>query len=318
MRIQERFLTFHFLICAALVLAADQTERAKAPATTPKARDVPRPGLPPLAEKIERDVVYGSVGGVDLKLDLYHPKESGEKLQPVAVYLHGGGWTRGSKRFGTGMFPVGELLKRGYLVVAVNYRLAPAFKFPAQIEDAKCAIRYLRAHAAELKLDPKRIGVFGGSAGGHLAALLGTADASAGFDLSGGWTNQSSQVQAVVDMFGPSDLALGGGFGSAHLGRKVFGAKSADDPVLKRASPVTYATADDPPFLVLHGAEDHLVPLKQSERLLAVLKETGVPVTFVVVTNAGHSFYPWGGLPKPGRQELSRMIGDFFDTHLRK
>ena len=274
--------------------------------------------LPAYGAKKERDVVYGSVSGVDLKLDLYVPQKPANGPRPVAVYIHGGGWTRGSKGFGAGMVALGELLQRGYLVAAINYRLAPEFKFPAQIEDAKCAIRFLRAHAGELNLDPGRVGVWGGSAGAHLAALLGMAGASAGFDTSGGWTNQSSRVQAVVDMFGPADLSPGVNLGNTRLGRRVFGAKSADDPVLKQASPVTYASKDDPPFLILHGDHDGLVPLKQSERLAAALKAVGVPATLVVVTNASHGFAPAGGQPNPNRHELARMIADFFDQHLRK
>ena len=276
-----------------------------------------RPPLPAEIATIQRNVIYGSVGKVKLKLDLYRPKRPTDKPRPVAVYLHGGAWTRGAKSFGTGMFPFGELLQRGYLIAAVNYRLAPHWKFPAQIEDVKCAIRYLRAHATELELNPDGIGVFGGSAGGHLAALLGTADASAGFDSSGGWTNQSSRLQAVVDMFGPADLTPDGGLRNERIGRRVYGAKSAEDPVLRQASPITYVSPDDPPFLVFHGAKDRVVPLKQSERLVAALAAAGAPATLVVVTNAGHSFAPAGGWPKPDHRALSRMIADFFDRHLR-
>ena len=269
------------------------------------------------ASKVERDVIYGKVGEVELKLDIYHPKKAGAKPTPVAVYVHGGGWTQGSKTGGAGLIAMPELLQRGYLVASIDYRLAPEFKFPAQIQDAKCAIRFLRAHAKEYDLDPERIGVFGGSAGGHLVALLGTADASAAFDTSGGSTNQSSRVQAVVDFFGPSDLTLGTGGGNPRLAENVFGAKSRDDEVLKRASPVTYATPDDPPFLILHGDQDKVVPLAQSERLLEVLKNVGVPASLVVVTNAGHGFAPAGGTPNPNRAELAKIIADFFDRTLR-
>src|SRR5437868_5760131 len=160
-----------------------------------------------VAERVERDVTYGRVGDVELKMDIYHPKGAGEKPLPVVMYVHGGGWRSGDKAGGAGMMAIPELLKRGYLVTSINYRLAPEYKFPAQIDDAKCAVRFLRAHAKKYNLDPERIGIWGGSAGGHMVALMGTADASAGFDKSGGWTNESSRVQAVVDMFGPADLS---------------------------------------------------------------------------------------------------------------
>lgn len=309
------------LASAASAVAQEKTPGAGNEATRPRpavgARRVPQLADSQVS-KIERDVTYGKVGDVELKLDIYHPKNGSAKSRPVAVYVHGGGWTQGSKASGAGMVALPELLQRGYLVASIDYRLAPEFKFPAQIEDAKCAVRFLRAHAKEYDLDPTRIGVFGGSAGGHLVALLGTADASAGFDTSGGWTNQSSRAQAVVDLFGPADLTLGVGGANPRLGENVFGAKSRDDEVLKRASPVTYATLDDPPFLILHGDQDRVVPLAQSERLLAVLKKSGVPATLVVVTNAGHSFAPAGGTPNPDRKEIGKIIADFFDKTLRK
>jgi len=302
---------------------AGRAQDAAAPArvgdsATPSAARKRPAAFVPEAAQIERDVVYGRAGGVELKLDVYHPKQPAAGARPAAVYVHGGGWQGGDKGGGAGMLAVNELLGRGYLVASINYRLAPAFPFPAQIEDAKCAIRYLRAHARQYQLDPERIGAWGGSAGGHLAALLGTADAGAGFDTSGGWTNQSSRVQAVVDLFGPADLAAGVGLGNSRVGRAVFGAQSADDPVLKKASPVSYVTKDDPPFLILHGDQDRVVPLAQSERLAAALRQAGVSVSLVVVTNAGHGFAPAGGPPRPSRSELARMIGDFFDQHLRR
>ena len=270
------------------------------------------------AAKVERDVTYGKVGEIELKLDIYFPRKTDGKPLPVAVYVHGGGWRNGDKAQGAGAMAIPELVKRGYLVCSINYRLAPEFKFPAQIEDTKCAIRYLRAHAKEYNLDPERIGVWGGSAGGHLAALLGTSDASSGLEGKGGWAEQSSRVQAVVDMFGPADLTVEFAGGNSQVGKNVFGASSIKDEVLKRASPVTYVSKDDPPFLILHGDQDRLVPLSQSEKLHERLKAAGVSSTLVVVKNAAHGFAPQGGEPSPNRMELSRMIGDFFDKALRK
>jgi acetyl esterase/lipase len=274
-------------------------------------------GLAVDARKIDRDVTYGKAEGVELKLDLYFPKKAEGKL-PVTVYVHGGGWQGGDKAAGAGAMAIGELVKRGYLVVSVNYRLAPAHKFPAQIEDVKCAIRFLRAHATEYNLDPKRIGVWGGSAGGHLVALLGTSDDKSGFEGKGGWADQTSRVQAVVDMFGPADFSMEFPGAKPETALNVFGATSRKDEVMKRASPVTYITKDDPPFLILHGESDLLVPLNQSEKLHERLKTTGVSSKLVVVKNAGHGFRPVDGTPKPSRDELIQMIADFFDQNLRK
>lgn len=269
------------------------------------------------ARKIERDIIYGKADGVELKLDIYFPKETKGKL-PVTVYVHGGGWQNGDKSFGAGAIAIGDLVKRGYLVVSINYRLAPAHKFPAQIEDVKCAIRFLRAHARDYNLDPKRVGVWGSSAGGHLVALLGTSDKKAGLEGKGGWADESSRVQAVVDMFGPADLTVEFAGGNQRVGQTVFGATTSKDEIMKRASPVTYISKDDPPFLILHGENDRLVPLSQSEVLHERLKAAGVSSKLVVVKNAGHGFAPEGGTPEPGRTELTRMIGDFFDQILKK
>ena len=271
------------------------------------------------AARSERNVVYGRVGEKELTLDLFFPKASDPRPQPVAVNVHGGAWTRGAKWNGTGFIAISDLLKRGYVFVSINYRLAPWSKFPAQIEDAKCAIRFLRAHAAQYNLDPNRIAALGGSAGGHIVGLLGTTDAGAGFDLSGGWTNESSRVQAVVDMFGPSDLVYGMEHGgSLFLAKNVFGAKSADDDIIRLASPVTYVSKDDPPFLLMHGQRDGLVPLNQSERMKVALEKAGVPVELVIVKNAGHGFFPAGGWPRPGRKEIGRLIADFLDRTFQR
>jgi len=157
---------------------------------------------------VMRDVVYATVEGVPLKLDVYFPSASRDPV-PLAIYVHGGGWTSGSKSAGAGFLDKDELLARGWLVAAVDYRLAPQFKWPAQIQDVKAAVRFLRANAARFGVDGTRIGVWGGSAGGHLVAMLGLTDAAAGFDDSGGNFDQSSRVSAVVDYFGPADFTAG-------------------------------------------------------------------------------------------------------------
>ena len=269
------------------------------------------------AGRIERDVIYGKGGDVELKLDLYFPKTASDKPLPTVMYVHGGGWRNGDKAGGAGMMAVQDLLRRGYLFASINYRLAPEHKFPAQIEDVKCAVRFLRAHASEYKLNPNRIGAIGTSAGGHLVALLGVSAGVTDLEGKGGWSDQSSRVQAVADLFGPTDLTMGAGGRAEQLGETVFGAKSVDDPVLKRASPVTYVSKENPPFLMMHGDKDPVVPLRHSEKLLEKLKAAGVASTLVVVTNAGHGFAPAGGEPNPSRAEIGRMIADFFDKSLK-
>lgn len=270
---------------------------------------------PQLVQPDMPDITYRTVDGVPIKLDLYFPQQRTSPA-PLVVYVHGGGWTGGDKRQGAGMPLIPELLRRGYAVASVNYRLAPQYKFPAMIEDVACAIRFLRAHAKEYQLKTDKIGVWGGSAGGHLVALLGTADETAEWN-KGEYQGVSSRVQAVVDMFGPADFSVDFAGGSTRLLETVFGTTDRTSPILRKASPTNWVSKDDPPFLILHGELDRLVPLSQSERLYKKLQEAGVPATLVVVKNAGHSFMPQGGPISPGREEITRLVADFFDKHLR-
>jgi acetyl esterase/lipase len=252
-------------------------------------------------------------------MDIYYPTMATTRL-PVAMYVHGGGWTGGDKRSGAGSRDISTLIERGYLVTSVNYRLAPRYKFPAMIEDVKCAVRFLRANALRYNLNPDKIGVWGSSAGGHLVALLGTTDETAKLEGAGGYLDQSSRVQAVVDMFGPTDLnemAEGTNRG-IQIFQPVFCPATGCTPeILDAASPTTYVSKDDPPFLFLHGEKDTLVPPSQSEILHEMLEEVKVPSQLVMVKNAGHGFTPSGGPISPTRDELTKMLADFFDKYLK-
>jgi acetyl esterase/lipase len=261
---------------------------------------------------VERDITYCTTDGVALKMDVHYPGAM-SKPAPVAVYVHGGSWSSGSKTDSIGMTDVPELLARGYLVASVDYRHAPEWKFPAQIHDVKCAIRFLRANATRFNLDPNRIGAWGHSAGGHLVALLGTTDTRDGFEGSQEYADQSSRVQAVADMCGRADLR---GM-PADKAESVFGAPNDSSDILEHASPITFVSKGDAPFLILHGDKDATVPLRVSQTLTERLQAAGVPVTLVIVKNADHNFNPEGGPMSPTRAEMTRMIADFFDQYLR-
>jgi len=252
--------------------------------------------------------------GVDLTMDIYQPRK-GERPAPAIIYIHGGGWIGGDKSDGAGHLFTGDLLERGYFISAINYRLAPKYKFPAQIEDVKCAVRHLRANASKYNIDPDRIGVIGGSAGGHLASLLGLSNENAGWDI-GQYPEYSSRVQAVVDMFGPSDLTKMSSIKGRRLISQVFGVTVLDDPLLKMASPISHITPDDPPFLILQGEEDDVVPVHQSQLLYDELVASGLPAQLVIVKNAGHGFHPVGGDLDPTIIELRKLVADFFDEYL--
>jgi acetyl esterase/lipase len=263
-----------------------------------------------------RDVEYAKVDGRALTLNLSVPRS--ERPVPLVVYVHGGGWRQGSKE----RSPSAPLLRLGYAVASIDYRLSDVAKFPAQIDDCKAAIRYLRANAAKHNIDPDRIGVWGSSAGGHLVALLGTTGDDEKLEGELGNAGVSSRVHAVVDFCGPANLLTIGrqagqaGFdGEAKnavallLGGPVDGRRE----LAELASPVSHVTKDDAPFLILHGEEDATVPVAQSEELAAALRAAGVPVTFHRVPGTGHNVAL--GFRKDPRLALS--VARFFDEHLK-
>lgn len=240
------------------------------------------------------------------KLDLYLPKDG--KNLPLVVWIHGGGWQNGSKE----RCPALPLVAKGFAVASINYRLTDVACFPAQIEDCKAAIRWLRAHASKYGYDPKRIGVWGASAGGHLVALLGTSGGVKELEGKEGHLDQASNVQAVCDWFGPTDFT---GMISREVNNpngavfKLLGGPISEKKELARlASPVQFVDKDDPPFLIMHGDEDRLVPVRQSELLHEKLKEAGVASELVVVKGAAH------GLPGP---ENFRKVESFFRDQLK-
>jgi acetyl esterase/lipase len=288
---------------------------------TPQPRPMrqPQPTSTPigLASWIERDVTYCTVDGVALKLDLYFPASSDSKPLPVAVNVHGGSWSGGDKQHSDSADDFSALVARGYLVVSVNYRHAPTHRFPAQIQDVKCAVRFLRANAARYNLNPNRIGAWGCSAGGHLVSLLGVADKTLGWDKSGGYQDQSSRIQAAIPLSAPADITLYDAIARADMLERVFGSATGINPELVRASPTTFVTTDDPPFLILQGDLDTIIPLQQGEKLYKKLTAVGVFAKLVTVQNGRHCFPPEPDM-SPTRQEITNVIGDFFDQTLRR
>ncbi len=266
--------------------------------------------------QVLKDVTYCTNDGVDLKMDVYFPwKPAGPS--PVILFVHGGGWVAGTKTGTPGMSYFLELARRGYTTFSIDYRLAPTYTFPSQIIDVKCAVRHIRANAKEYNIDPQRIGAWGASAGGHLVALLGTADQSAGWDV-GQYLDQSSRVNVVVDMYGVHDFTTEYVVGNLRgLDRMVFGASSPSDPKLAQASPVNYVTPDDPPFLLLHGDMDETIPVTQSQIFQDRLVAGGVSSVYVVVHNAGHGLGAVGGPIDPPYATISKTILGFFDQYLR-
>lgn len=265
------------------------------------------------ASSILRDVTYCTNDGVESKMDIYFPIKFERGPSPVLIYVHGGAWIFGDKEINTGTPDMPELLSRGYIIATVNYRLAPEHKFPAQIEDVKCAVRYLRANTVNYGIDPEYIGAWGDSAGGHLVSLLGLTNESAGFD-SGQYLEYSSNVKAVVDYFGPTNLTDPNFYNIYSLAlEEIF--DSYENMV--NASPVKYVTKDAPPFLIFQGDRDILVFQSQSKELYNKLIAENATAALVIVKGATHGFRDVIGGISPTREEITKMVADFFDKYLK-
>ena len=309
------------LATAALALTAPGL-RAQTPgdSTVP----VPRferkgPLTVPVPDGVEilSDLEYGTGGGRALKLDVVKPKTPGPQPRPLLVWIHGGAWGSGNKEGG-----VEGLLwfaQQGYVCATVEYRLSKEAPFPAQIEDCKAAIRYLRANAARFGLDPRRVGVWGSSAGAHLAALLGTTGDVPDLDGAGGNPSQPDDVQAVCDWFAPTDLLSVGhdeadqakhNEANSPESRLIGGPVQENREKAIRANPMTYVSRNDPPFLVMHGDQDPTVPIRQSEIFVKALRNAGVNVTYIPVPGGGHG----KGFDTAGYRQTVLL---FFDKHLK-
>jgi acetyl esterase/lipase len=257
---------------------------------------------------VERDVEYAKAGDYSLKLDIYKPKVWSAPGRPCVVWIHGGGWQGGNKSSGERL--LAPLVATGnYVGVSVGYRLTDVASWPAQIHDCKAAIRYIRASKSQLGIDADKIGVWGGSAGGHLVSLLGTSGDVKELEGNLGTTGVSSRVTCVVDFCGPSDFPhfqiTSGARGPIA---KLLGGLPAEKPeAAKEASPITYVSKDDPPFLVVHGTNDATVPYDQAVRFSSALKDGGVNTTLVTMQNGGHGI---------GGQEIANRVKAFFDKHL--
>jgi acetyl esterase/lipase len=261
-------------------------------------------------------------GSRPLELDLYLPPDAGGPV-PLVVFLHGGGWALGSRRAVGPAYadqspnPFERIAAAGIAVASIEYRLSGEAIWPAQLHDAKAAVRWLRARADELGIDPDRIAAWGESAGGHLAALLGLT----GTELEGeiGTVGPSSSVSAVVGWYTPTNLAtIAEGIGADPMANsreaQLIGAPLPTVPdLVAQASPVTHAHADAPPFLLLHGRDDHAVPFSQSEELRNRLEQAGNVVDFGGYDGADHM---WRGSDAAAADALDRTIA-FLRAQLR-
>jgi acetyl esterase/lipase len=268
--------------------------------------------------KVMPDIPYADTPDTAQRLDLFLPaKRAGDKPLPVIVFIHGGAWQAGNKA--SGRASVQRFVGSGqYAGASVEYRLSQQAKWPAQIEDCKAAIRWIKAHAKENGLDPEKIGVWGTSAGGHLVAMLGvTGNVKELEGTLGKHLDQNSRVTCVADYFGPTNMLTIRDFPSkmAHnapdspVSKLIGGAVQENKDKARNASPVTYVTNDDAPFFIAHGTADPLVPYNQTETFAAALEKSKVPVYVETIEEGGH-----GGFDSP---KLNARLQTFFDKYLR-
>ena len=289
------------ILALALPAAAQEKKQPKQPAV-------------PEGVTLQRDITYATVGDKALQLDLYMPDLPGQNKPPLVVWIHGGAWRQGSKD----RCPIAYLAAEGFAVASIQYRLTGEAIFPAQAHDAKAAIRWLRANAARLGYDASNIAVAGGSAGGHLAALVGTSgDVKPLEGDVGGNLDQSSRVQAVIDFYGPTDLYYNAtqdkdrvDVADGPLWQFLGGKPSERLDAAKLASPVHHVSGDDPPLLILHGTEDPQVRLLHSQFLHDAYQKAGLPVQLVVIEGAGH------GGPMFNDDARRQIITTFLRRHL--
>lgn len=308
-----RFLVL--LICGLLLfLIGNKTARGQT-VSPPASKQTPAPresqdSSDPQSRSFElsRSVVYKKTDEYELTCDIYRPL--GEGPFPAILAVRGGAWKFGSKL--AMMRHAWIMVSSGYVVVAINYRHAPKHPFPAQIEDCKHAVRWMKANASKFAIDPERIGAFGYSAGGHLVALLGTTDANDGLegDVKPEWKQFDSRVQAVAAGAAPCEFSWIDD-DSQVLSYWLGGSPSEKPDAFRRASPTTFISADDPPFYFFHGEKDIVVPISTSLTMHRLLKEAGVSSQHDVSKQGGHV------LTFSDTRWMVKSI-EFFDSHLKK
>ena len=262
--------------------------------------------------RVVRDVEYARIDGHRLLLDLYIPEQQGAAL---LVWVHGGAWRAGSKS----RMPLTVLVEEGWAVASVDYRLTPVARYPAQVHDLKAALRFLRAKAADYGLNAEKIAIAGNSAGGHLAALVGTSNGDQDLEGSvGAYLEESSDVQATVSFYGASNLTtileqstpfgLGVRIPALQL---LLGAQPEDAPEIARlASPIFHVDASDPPLLLIHGDQDPQMPINQSHELHGLYQKLGLATGFEVIHGAVH------GGPAFYDEIRLEILREFLKSHL--
>lgn len=271
-----------------------------------------KPPAVPDTVTFETGIEYTNPDHQHLQLDMARPK-SGDGPFPAILCIHGGGFRAGTRDGYDGLCI--RLAEKGYVAVTITYRLAPKYPFPAAIYDSKAAVRWLRANAAKYKIDPERIGVTGGSAGGHLAQFLGVTGDVKEFEGDGGNPTQSSKVTCVVNVYGPSDFtkSYGKSVDAAEVLPLFLGGNlEKARPLHIRASPLYWVTPNAAPTLCIHGTDDKYVAHEQAVWLVDKLKAANVEAELLTLEGAGHGF------KGKDAETAEKALMAFFDKNLKK
>ncbi len=273
--------------------------------------DINAPIAVPDTVELLSGLPYSTQGDPRQILDLYLPKGNDKPL-PLLIFIHGGGWTSG-KTTDYKYYCI-RYAQRGYVVASITYRFADKFPYPACVQDAKCAVRFLRANAGKYHIDKDRVAAVGGSAGGHLSMMLGYSSNVKELEGDGGYAEESSAVQVVVDLYGPTDITLPAARDNSTI-RKFFAGKTYDEApqLYAQASPITHVTKDSPPTLILQGTIDDTVPMAQSDLLYAKLKELGVPVQYEKFDGYPHTM----DIALEVNVRCQWFMNHFFDKYLK-
>jgi acetyl esterase len=243
----------------------------------------------------QEGLAYGKAGDQTLTMDYY--AGAGVGMHPIAIIIHGGGWTSGTSKNGSEAYCADFLAPAGYDVFSINYRLAPQYPYPAAVHDVERAIRYIRFHAREWNGDGRKIALVGGSAGGYLSTMVGLINASGVKGSDDTVDRESARVQAVVTLFGVSDLRGMPMYESIHALIDPLIKEKGQEAALAQASPITYVNPDAPPFLLIHGDKDESVPFAQSTELQQALQKVGVPCDLIRIPNGIHATGTWHTIP---------------------
>lgn len=311
--------TFLTLFCLAVIgfgafggyktMAKASIQSQKSVVIAPKPPE-PTPLVPsyPISE-VRKDILYCN----DQKLDIYYPRKATSVTAPVVIYMHGGGWENNDKASEVAMLDVLEPLRdEGYAIVSIDYRKLPEFSYPAPVQDALCSVRYLRTEQKTLGIDPNKIALFGFSAGGHLAAMVGTLDSNNKFSEGQAFQDQSSRVNAVVTQAGLLDFE--NGLRDNNVLRIRYFLKGAN---WHDSAPISYVSSDDPPFLLVHGMQDQYVSPEQDTLFAKKLTENGVSNEVLHIENAEHGLGEVGGKMNMTRDQVSEKIRLFIKQKLQ-